>query len=75
MQPMNHFLNQYFEYGGGGRKQQSQPYWDVSNIEVFHVMRALHVVVDRTSSCAAKCLDGVSFTFLKGNSNNKDKDA
>ena len=72
---MKERCNQLGESGGGRRKQQSQPYWDVSNIEVFHVMRALHVVVDRTSSCAAKCLDGVSFTFLKGNSNNKDKDA
>lgn len=46
--------------------EYSKPYWHVSNVEVFHVMWALHVIVDCTSSRAAKCLNGVRFTFLRG---------
>lgn len=46
--------------------QQNKPDWHMSHVEVFHVVGALHVVVDRASSCATKCLNGVSFTFLSG---------
>lgn len=43
------------------------PYRYVSNVEVLHVMRALHVVVHRTSSCAAERFDGVDVAFLRNN--------
>lgn len=48
------------------QNQWSQPYWYVSDVEVLHVVRALHVVVDRAFSCAAKCFNGVGLTFLGG---------
>lgn len=43
----------------------ASPDGDVADIKVFHVVGALHVVVDHTFTCAAKRLDGVNLSFLK----------
>lgn len=42
------------------------PDGDVADVKVFHVVRALHVVVDHTFTCAAKRLDGINLSFLQG---------
>lgn len=42
------------------------PDGDVADVKVFHVVRALHVVMDHTFPCAAKRLDGVNLSLLQG---------
>lgn len=60
-----------FSHPGRRDEATSQPDGHVSDVEVFHVMRTLHVVVDRSFSCAAKCFNGIGFTFLRGHKQTK----
>lgn len=48
------------------KPDQLSPDWDVANVKVFHIVRALHVIVDHTFACAAKRLDGVNLSLLQG---------
>lgn len=48
------------------RTDQLSPDWDVADVKVFHIVGALHVVVDNTFTCAAKRLDGVNLSLLQG---------
>lgn len=48
------------------KTDQLLPDWDVADVKVFHIVRALHVVVDHTFTCAAKRLDGVNLSLLQG---------
>lgn len=45
--------------------QTNLPDGDVADVKVLHVVRALHVVVDHSFTCAAKGLDGVNFSLLQ----------
>lgn len=41
------------------------PDWDVADIKVFHIVRAFHVVVNHTFTCAAKSLNGINLSLLQ----------
>lgn len=41
------------------------PDGDVAVGKVFHIVRALHVIVDHSFTRAAKCLDGINFSLLQ----------
>lgn len=41
------------------------PYGHMANVEVLHVVGALHVVVHGSPSCASECFNGVDVAFLR----------
>lgn len=64
---LNIFLEPHKRIGSAaGQNDQiiRLPDGDVADIEVLHVVRALHVVVDHAFTCAAKRLDGVNLSLL-----------
>ena len=49
--------------------ERASPDGDVAHIEVLHVVRTLHVVVDHALPGAAERLDGINLSFLQGATN------